>query len=347
MIWNRLWYEGHPLALALTPLALLYCAAVWLRRQVYRLGLRRVHRMGVPVIVVGNITAGGTGKTPLIAWLAARLREQGYRPGIIARGYGGRARHWPQQVRPDSDPRTVGDEPVLLARRTGCPMAVGPDRVAAARALLQHSDCDILISDDGLQHYALARDIEIAVVDGDRRYGNGLCLPAGPLREPRSRLQEVDLIVCHGTPGRGEFGMHYVAGQLINVHDHEQRLDPDQLRGRQVDAVAGIGHPERFYRLLERQGLNCRKQRSFRDHHAYSETDFDFADAHTPVVMTEKDAVKCERLARDNLWYLPIQAELDPRMESRLQRLLPQSRHPREGGDPVTTAVSGSRPTPG
>lgn len=140
--------------------------------------------MGVPVIVVGNITAGGTGKTPLIAWLAARLREQGYRPGIIARGYGGRARHWPQQVRPDSDPRTVGDEPVLLARRTGCPMAVGPDRVAAARALLQHSDCDILISDDGLQHYALARDIEIAVVDGDRRYGNGLCLPAGPLREP-------------------------------------------------------------------------------------------------------------------------------------------------------------------
>ncbi|RRQ20609.1 tetraacyldisaccharide 4'-kinase [Thiohalobacter thiocyanaticus] len=321
-MWNRLWYEGHPLALALTPLALLYCAVVWLRRQAYRLGLRPAHRVGVPVIVVGNITAGGTGKTPLIAWLAAWLQAQGYTPGIIARGYGGKARHWPQQVRPDSDPRTVGDEPVLLARRTGCPMAVGPDRAAAARALLEHSDCDILISDDGLQHYALARDIEIAVVDGDRRYGNGFCLPAGPLREPRSRLKDIDLIVCNGTPGRGEFGMHYVPGELIKVHDHNQRLAPDQLRGQSVDAVAGIGHPERFFRLLERQGLTCRKQRTFRDHHTWRETDFDFADDHTPVVMTEKDAVKCERLSRDNLWYLPIQAELDPRIETRLQRLL-------------------------
>ncbi|MAT66569.1 MAG: tetraacyldisaccharide 4'-kinase [Gammaproteobacteria bacterium] len=327
---DRLWYQGHPLALALTPLALLYCAVVWLRRRAYQLGLLPSHRLGVPVIVVGNITAGGTGKTPLIAWLATWLRAQGYTPGIIARGYGGRARQWPQQVRPDSDPRTVGDEPVLLARRTGCPMAVGPDRAAAARALLEHSDCDIIISDDGLQHYALARDIEIAVVDGDRRYGNGFCLPAGPLREPRSRLKDINLIVCNGTPGRGEFGMHYVPGNLVNVHDPDRQQPLEQLRGQSVDAVAGIGHPERFFRLLERQGLTCRKQRTFPDHHAWRETDFAFADAHTPVVMTEKDAVKCERLARDNLWYLPIQAELDPRIETRLQRLI-QEKDPTHG----------------
>ena len=165
-----------------------------MQRAAYAFGMLRVTRFNVPVVVVGNVTVGGTGKTPLVIWLANRLRQEGYSPGIVARGYRGAARHWPQQVRPDSDPFAVGDEAVVLARRCRCPVSVGPDRVAAVDALLQYHDCDVIISDDGLQHYALGRDVEIVVVDGVRRFGNGYCLPAGPLREPAKRVRSADFV---------------------------------------------------------------------------------------------------------------------------------------------------------
>lgn len=321
-MWTRLWYESHPLALVLWPVSFIYCSLVRLRRLMYRSGLLPTHNLPVPVIVVGNITVGGTGKTPMITWLADWLREAGYRPGLVARGYKGKARNWPQQVRADSDPNAVGDEPILLVRRTGCPMAVGPDRVAAARALLEHTDCDVLISDDGLQHYALGRAVEIAVVDGDRRYGNGFCLPAGPLREPRSRLDEVDLIVCNGAPGRGEFAMQYRLGEAVNVHDPSRKIPLDRFHNADVHALAGIGFPQRFFRALQVRGIEPRKTREFPDHHAFTEADLDFAPADHPILMTEKDAIKCQRLQRDNLWYVLVNVEMDPRFGQRLGQLV-------------------------
>ena len=206
------------------------------------------------MIVVGNIVVGGTGKTPLTAWLARFLRTQGLAPAIVCRGYGGTATEWPQQVRPDSDPLVVGDESVLLARGGGCPVVAGPDRVAAVEALLSHTDCNVVISDDGLQHFGLARDIEIAVIDGVRRHGNGRCLPAGPLREPLSRLASVDIIVTNDGAKRGEFELRLVPQGLRNLADQDQAISLDSLRGSQVHAVCGIGHPARFFRLIEGAG---------------------------------------------------------------------------------------------
>ena len=195
---QRLWYQRSPWILLLLPLSGLFCLLVWLRRKGYALGVFPSYALDVPVLVVGNITVGGTGKTPLVAWIAEYLQTLGYQPGIVSRGYGGKAQHWPQQVRPDSDPVMVGDEAVLLARQCHCPMAVGPDRVATAQSLVEHHQVDIVISDDGLQHYALRRDVEIAVIDGVRRFGTGYCLPAGPLRESMARLKQVDLLVANG-----------------------------------------------------------------------------------------------------------------------------------------------------
>ena len=318
---ERLWYGRSAWRFILAPLAGLFCLLVAIRRRCYRLGLKRPRRLPVPVIVVGNITLGGTGKTPLVIWLAGWLRQRGYRPGIVARGYGGQARHWPQQVRPDSDPAMVGDEPVLIARRSGCPMAVAPDRVAAARALLEHSDCDVIISDDGLQHYALGRDIELAVLDGVRRLGNGWCLPAGPLREPASRLQSVDAVITQGVAGRGEFRMTLVLGDAINLLDGGVKplgeFPDDSL------ALAGIGNPARFFAALKQAaGLASLETRAFPDHHAYTEADSALLPDERPVLMTEKDAVKLQRFARKNFWFVPAHAELDSQLPQRLDKLL-------------------------
>lgn len=315
------WYSEQPLVRLLVPVSWLYRLLVALRRVAYCTGLFRRHRLPVPVIVVGNITVGGTGKTPLVAWIAEYLKAHGYSPGLVSRGYGGRASHWPQQVRGDSDPLVVGDEAVLLARRTACPMAVGPDRVAAARALLEHRHCDVLISDDGLQHYALERDIEIAVLDGVRRLGNGHLLPAGPLREPRQRLRTVDFIVVNGGGGPGEFGMKLRAMAPRRVDSAEQTGTWEGFAGRTVHAVAGIGHPARFFDTLRRQGLEL-VEHPFPDHHRYGREDFVFAESDEPILMTEKDAVKCRQFERFNLWYVPVEAELDIRFGERLLTLL-------------------------
>lgn len=313
---QQIWYNRNGMSQALRPLSWLFCSVVFIRRLMYRLQLFKTTRLGVPVIVVGNLTVGGTGKTPLVIAVVKCLQRAGYRPGIISRGYGGKARAWPQQVRPDSDPVMVGDEPILISRHTQCPMAVGPDRVMAGKALLEHADCDIIVCDDGLQHYALARDVEVMVVDGVRRFGNGFCLPAGPLREPVSRKEEVDLIVTNGTTVHNEYNMAYQGTMLVNLLNQNTTRQLDGLAGQRVHAVAGVGHPERFFATLKQAGLNVQAH-AFADHHLYSQHDLKFDDD-DPVIMTEKDAVKCIRFARHNIWYLPIEAVLNNKFESQL-----------------------------
>jgi len=309
---DTLWYTRQPAALLLLlpllPLSGLYCLLMSLRRLAYRQGWLRSARCAVPVIVVGNLTLGGTGKTPLVIWLAQFMRKHGYKPGIVSRGYKGKAKHWPQAVQSNSDPLLVGDEALLLARHSGCPVAVGPDRHAAVQALLSAHSCDLIISDDGLQHYGLHRDVEILMVDDIRRYGNGFCLPAGPLREPLQRLQDADFIVTKGATLEHEFSMQYQMKDLVGVADSQRSLPLAQLRGKKVHAVAGIGHPERFFARLVDLGIKV-VPHPYPDHHIFRAADIHFADE-LPVVMTEKDAVKCHTLAGPQHWYIPIEAHL-------------------------------------
>jgi tetraacyldisaccharide 4'-kinase len=314
------WYTPSPWPVFLVPLSLIYCLVVRLRRLLYRVGVLASHRLPVPVVIVGNLTAGGTGKTPLVAWLAGFLRTAGYRPGIVARGYRGRARHWPQRVCPDSDPRMVGDEAVLLADLCGCPVAVAPRRVAAARSLLEQGDCDLILADDGLQHYALQRDVEIAVVDGIRRLGNGLCLPAGPLREPPARLDTVDLVVVNGQAGRGEYTMKMKAATACRLHDRNDCRALESFRNRSVHAVAGTGNPGRFFDALRQAGMRI-AEHAFSDHHAYTADELDFDDA-LPVFMTAKDAVKCRNFSLQDAWCVPVTMEIDAQFSARILELL-------------------------
>ena len=313
-----IWYGRHAASALLAPLAWAYCAVVAARRAAYRHGLFASRRVGVPVIVVGNLTVGGTGKTPLVLWLADWLAGQGRRPGILVRGYRGRAERWPQRVQPDSDPALVGDEAVLLARRSGCPVAAGPDRVAAAAMLTAEGGCDIIVSDDGLQHYRLTRDLEILVLDGARGLGNGRCLPAG-------RLASVDLVVCHGSDCFGGYRMDLVGDRLTAVADPARTMDLAALRGRAVTAVAGIGNPERFFARLRVAGL-APTERPYSDHHPFSPADAGRWPA-GPVLMTEKDAVKCAAFAGADHWYLPVVARLDAAFTTELKQRIEALAH--------------------
>ncbi|MGZ8943603.1 MAG: tetraacyldisaccharide 4'-kinase [Methylobacter sp.] len=314
------WYKDPFIGTWLMPLGFLYADIVRFRKFLYGLGLLKKHRLPVPVIVVGNITVGGTGKTPLIIWLTGILKESGYKPGIISRGYGGQAETWPQMVDADSDAGQVGDEALLIAKQTGCPMAVAPLRVAAAKLLLQQTDCNIILSDDGLQHYALHRDIEIAVIDGERRFGNGYCLPAGPLREPINRLESVDFIVVNGEKSaEREFPMQITGDTAVNLVTGEQK-SLSQFKGFDCHALAGIGNPVRFFKLLESAGLTC-KTHSFPDHYKFQQQDIDFND-NKPVLMTEKDAVKCTAFACDQHWYVPVKVVLEPDFAKQMLMLL-------------------------
>jgi tetraacyldisaccharide 4'-kinase len=309
------WYQRNLLSLILLPLSWFFCLMVIIRRRLYNTGILKSARMPVPVIIVGNITVGGSGKTPLVIALVHLLQKAGYSPCVISRGYGGNAESWPQQVRADSDPRMVGDEPVLISARCQVPMAVGPDRVAAAQQLLQHHDCDIIVSDDGMQHYALERDIEIAVLDGIRRMGNGYCLPAGPLREPAKRLKDVDFVIANGLAMRMEYPMELVATDIINLHNGKHR-QLEELKETEVHAIAGIGNPKRFFQYLNKWGIRTHNH-PFPDHFDFSSDDLVFDDD-LPVVMTEKDAVKCARFAHENMWSMPVRARLDERFITRL-----------------------------
>lgn len=320
------WYQEMYISTWFTPLCMVYADIVRLRRFLYRIGVLKRHKLPVPVIIVGNITVGGVGKTPLVIWLAELLAKQGYKPGVISRGYGGKDNAVPRLVRADSDPARVGDEAVVLARRCACPVAIGVNRVEAARLLLAEYPCDVIVSDDGLQHYALARDLEIAVIDGERRFGNGYCLPSGPLREPPERIKEVDLVVVNGGGDLqpGEFGMHYSGGDPVNLLNGEIR-PIETFRAGPCHALAGVGNPGRFFKQLAAAGLDC-ETHAFTDHHAFTPADLKFNDG-KPVIMTEKDAVKCEKFAEAKHWRLPVKAELPEAFSQQFLQLLKKKIH--------------------
>jgi tetraacyldisaccharide 4'-kinase len=303
---EAVWYQNHWLGLGLAPLGWLYCGIALLRRWGYRREWLGSFAAPVPVIVVGNLTVGGTGKTPLVVWLAARLAEAGRRPGVALRGYGGGAAASPCRVSLDSNPSDIGDEAVLLAQRTNCAVVVGRDRVAAARALAGEQGCDLVITDDGLQHYRLRRQLEIMVVDGVREFGNRRCLPAGPLREPTSRLDSVDLVITNGGDRALGYRMRVVPGAAVSLVDPARQRPLSAFVGNPVAAVAGIGHPQRFFSMLRELGLTVTEW-PYPDHHAFTEKDL-ASWPPGPVLMTEKDAVKCRRFARGEHWYVPISA---------------------------------------
>ncbi|HDP89881.1 MAG TPA: tetraacyldisaccharide 4'-kinase, partial [Thioalkalivibrio sp.] len=295
------WYKRGVVAYALWPVSKLFCGLVALRRRYFLLRNRLWPRLKVPVVlVVGNITMQGTGKTPMVVWLVNQLRANGLRAGVVSRGAGGTTRDWPQQVTAQSDANEVGDEAVLIATRAGCPVYVGPRRDKAARALLDAHGVDVLIADDGLQHYNLQRDIEIAMVDSRHRFGNGFCLPAGPLREPVGRLAACDFVIVNGMAKQGEYSMGLRGNVAVNIGDSKMANTLDAFRHQQVHAVAGIGHPERFFDMLRVNGIEVIPH-PFPDHHRFEDSELDFDDD-LPVFMTEKDAVKCRHMYLDNAW---------------------------------------------
>ena len=309
---EKIWYGLTPWHVVLLPVSILFGLVAALRRVLYRAGLLCAVRLPVPVIVVGNISVGGTGKTPLVLWLADFLRRQGYRPGIVSRGYGGGSKG-AMAVDARSDPAAVGDEPLLLAKKSACPVWVGRDRAAAGKSLLQaHPECDVLLSDDGLQHYRLARDVEIAVVDGERKFGNGLLLPAGPLREGVSRLASVDAVVVNGgsLARLNAFEMSLEGETFYNLRQPELRAGATDFGGKKLHAMAGIGNPQRFFAHLRGMGLAF-EEHAFPDHYAYQPQDMDYGDADA-LLMTEKDAVKCAGFADERYWALAVDAVLPP-----------------------------------
>ena len=311
-----MWQRRGLLSWLLLPFSLLFMGLVAMRRALYRAGFLRRQRLPVPVVVVGNISVGGTGKTPLVIHLALALRLRGRHPGIVSRGYRGAATGVTEAT-PGSDPGAVGDEPVLLARHAGCPVFVGRDRAAAARALLAgHPECDVILADDGLQHYRLVRDVEIVMFD-QRGLMNGWCLPAGPLREPLSRLTQVDAVVLNETTvspaptlARPVFLMHLRGERFHRLDDPLAQCTAAELTGRKLHAVAGIGAPQRFFDQLTGLGLSF-AEHAFADHHHFLAEHLAFAgDA---ILATEKDAVKLARLSLTlPVWVLPVTAEVSP-----------------------------------
>jgi tetraacyldisaccharide 4'-kinase len=318
---NTLWYGNSPLRWVLWPASLAYRGLARLRRAAYERGTLAAVELPVPVIVVGNVSVGGTGKTPFIIWLAGQLKGRGLRVGILTRGYRGKAADWPRLVAGDTPAEEVGDEAVLLARRTECPVAAGPDRIAAARRLLDAGKLDVLLSDDGLQHYRLGRRFEIAVVDGVRGMGNGLCLPAGPLREPEERLRSVDAIVVNGGKW-GHAGVFRAAAVVTQVYRVTVRAPRtlESFKKEHVHAVAGIGNPQRFFDLLADAGLDLTPH-PLEDHADLGPEDLTF-DEPGAVLITEKDAVKCERFAGDDVWCVAVDLTLDADQTARLMRLV-------------------------
>lgn len=312
----RCWYSRRGWCYALVPFSLLFAALAWGRRLYH--ALRPPPALPAPVIVVGNLSVGGTGKTPLTLWLVERLRAAGRHPGVISRGYGASGKS-PAEVTPDSDPAVVGDEPVLIARRGQCPVWVGRRRTEAGRALLAaHPEVDVILSDDGLQHYALARDMEIVVIDGKRGFGNGLLLPAGPLREGRSRLASVDAVVVNGgelpqLTGIRTCAMHLLGSRLYSLTDPTHCVTPDHFAGRAVHAVAAIGHPGRFFETLGRLGITVMPH-AFPDHHRFSREDLPDG----TVIMTEKDAVKCAAFGNADMWVLAVDAAVSCGLEQQV-----------------------------
>lgn len=305
----RIWSGESPLWLLLLPLSWLYGLVSGAIRFAYRIGLKKAWRAPVPVVVVGNLTAGGNGKTPVVIWLVEQLQQRGVRVGVVSRGYGGKADRYPLLLTPETSTEQAGDEPVLIYQRTGAPVAVSPNRCEAVNALLSQHPLQLIVTDDGLQHYRLARDKEIVVVDGVRRFGNGWWLPAGPMRERASRLKSVDAVIANGgTPQAGEIAMRLRPGLAVNLLTGERRA-VNELD--QIVAMAGIGHPPRFFSTLAECGATLKRSVALADHQALAQKDVDaLLQPGETLVMTEKDAVKCRPFAQPDWWYLPVDAEL-------------------------------------
>lgn len=314
----RIWSGESPLWRLLLPLSWLYGLVSGLIRLSYRLGLKKAWRAPVPVVVVGNLTAGGNGKTPVVIWLVEQLQQRGIRVGVVSRGYGGKAASYPLLLSSNTSTAEAGDEPVLIFQRTGAPVAVSPVRSDAVSALLAAHDLQLIVTDDGLQHYKLARDKEIVVIDGVRRFGNGWWLPAGPMRERASRLQSVDAIIVNGGVARmGEIPMQLRPGLAVNLLSGERR---DVASFDNVVAMAGIGHPPRFFATLESCGVLPVKTVALADHQALTQASVSaLVTAQQTLLMTEKDAVKCRGFAEANWWYLPVDAIM---ADERAQQLL-------------------------
>jgi tetraacyldisaccharide 4'-kinase len=322
--WERHWYRSSHdlLTLLLLPLSGIFRCLVSFRRFLYRKKILKSERFPVPVIVVGNITVGGTGKTPFVIWLVQLLKQKGFKPGIVSRGVGGKQQREPRWVNSESNVREVGDEAMLLAKRSQCPVVIGIDRVAAVKELLAKTDCNIVLSDDGLQHYRLARDIEIAIVDAARGLGNQSFLPAGPLRESAQRLQEVDFVLSQesknieGKKSQFPLGFHLAGENLFSVHDERNTMPLKNLSQQTFHAVAAIGNPQRFFSTLRSHGLKI-IEHVFPDHYQYQKEDLNFADDF-PIVMTEKDAVKCRDFLNPKCWYLLVNAVVDREFQTQL-----------------------------
>lgn len=327
----RAWYQGHPALGLLAPLEALYRRVARRKRRRFLAGQGNIHRAPVPVIVVGNLTVGGTGKTPMILWLIGHLRARGLKVGVVSRGYGATPPSLPWRVRASDTAAVAGDEPLLIVQRTGVALVTDPDRGRAVERLLAEESLDVILSDDGLQHYRLARDLELVMVDAARGFGNGRCLPAGPLREPLERLTEVDAVIHNGAavdPADG-FGLTLQPSALVNLRSGETRPLDFFPPGQRLHALAGIGNPGRFFATLE--GLHWQPlPHAFADHATYSAADLTFTPA-LPLVMTEKDAVKCRSFAAADWWYLAVDAQPSAAfvawLDGRLDRLLPEHSH--------------------
>lgn len=340
---EQIWYSNSKLYYFLLPLTALYRLVIALRRLLYRLGYKKTTRFSIPIIVVGNLTVGGTGKTPFVIWLANWLQQQGYQPGIVSRGYGAKKMLRAQVVTETSDPIKAGDEAVLLARKTHCPLVVHPHRAVAVAALLQNFSCNIVISDDGLQHYALARDIEIIMIDGMRYFGNGYCLPAGPLREPPSRGRQADFIIVNqgeitndqqtsqhlddslprlslGQASKTFFKMQLQSSYFYAVANPLSQKSSEEFKNQVIHAVAAIGNPARFFKQLQQMNLTFIPH-EFPDHYRFKQSDIDFGDDEI-VIMTEKDAVKCQSFVDERHWCLPVSTQLEGRFEDALRNKL-------------------------
>ena len=304
------WKKRGIYAWLMFPLSVLYCVVMSLRRESYESGLIKTHRIDLPVFVVGNLSVGGTGKTPLVIWIANKFAENGLRPAVISRGYGGRAKEFPFVVYPNTPAALSGDEPVMISRTLGCPVVIDPDRVAAANWLVENGLCDVIISDDGLQHLALGRDLEFAVITSDKIAGNGFCLPAGPLREGSGRLKSIDVVVSRqqGSKLTSHF-MNLHPGECARLDNPAMRLPLSAFWKTPVHVIAGIGNPESFFESLMTAGLDIIPH-AFPDHYDYTPVDISFSDG-LPVLMTEKDAVKCTEFANRNCWAVTVSVEVD------------------------------------
>ena len=322
---TKIHYSKSLVSLLLLPLSAVFLLISFIRKTLYQFNFLKSFKLKIPVIVVGNITSGGTGKTPLIIYLANELKKNGYRPGIISRGYGSKT-EGVMEVSQKSDVAEAGDEPMLIQKHTHLPVFVSKDRVLAAKALVKkYAKTDVILSDDGIQHYRLRRDLEVLVIDGTRKFGNGYLLPAGPLREFRSKLKTVDAIVCnHKKVIDGSYLMKYKGHFLINLKTNK-KIHLNNLSLKNIHAIAGIGNPDRFFDYLKTYNILFSSS-VFQDHYKFSKKDFrDMNDKN--IIMTEKDAVKCQKFSRNNFWYLPVIAEVDSKFTNVILKKLRYINH--------------------